>query len=108
MSNPSNRTGSPATKAEGPRATPAATDRRSERASQRPGGPESLVGSILSGRYFIERVIGEGGMGAVYLAEHTHMRKRLAVKVLHPEMSRLPEVVARFEREAMAAAHIDH
>ena len=47
-------------------------------------------------------------MGAVYQAEHTHMHKRLAVKVLHPEMSRLPEVVARFEREAMAAAHIDH
>jgi serine/threonine-protein kinase len=36
------------------------------------------------------------------------MRKRLAIKVLHPEMSRLPEVVARFEREAMAASHIDH
>jgi serine/threonine-protein kinase len=47
-------------------------------------------------------------MGAVYQAEHTHMHKRLAVKVLHPEMSRLPEVVARFEREAMAAAHIEH
>src|SRR5258708_29667954 len=74
----------------------------------RPGGPESLVGTIIGARYLIERVIGEGGMGAVYQAEHTHMRKRLAVKVLHPEMSRLPEVVARFEREAMAAAHIDH
>ena len=66
------------------------------------------MGRIISGRYFIERVIGEGGMGAVYQAEHTHMHKRLAVKVLHPEMSRLPEVVARFEREAMAAAHIEH
>jgi hypothetical protein len=74
----------------------------------RPGGPESLIGSILSGRYHIERLIGEGGMGAVYQAEHTHMRKRLAVKVLHPEMSRMSEVVARFEREAMAAAHIEH
>jgi serine/threonine-protein kinase len=62
----------------------------------------------LSGRYLIERLIGEGGMGAVYQAEHTHMRKRLAVKVLHPEMSRMSEVVARFEREAMAAAHIEH
>jgi serine/threonine-protein kinase len=63
---------------------------------------------VLGGRYRIERLLGEGGMGAVYQAEHTHMRKRLAVKVLHPEMSRLPEVVARFEREAMAAAHIEH
>jgi serine/threonine-protein kinase len=66
------------------------------------------VGVTLSGRYLVERLIGEGGMGAVYQAEHTHMRKRLAVKVLHPEMSRMSEVVARFEREAMAAAHIDH
>jgi serine/threonine-protein kinase len=74
----------------------------------RPGGPQSLVGVVLGGRYHIERVIGEGGMGAVYQAEHTHMRKRLAIKVLHPEMGRLPEVVARFEREAMAAAHIEH
>ncbi|HXX68253.1 MAG TPA: serine/threonine-protein kinase [Polyangiaceae bacterium] len=82
--------------------------RGGERKSLRPGGPESLVGVVLSGRYLIEKLIGEGGMGAVYRAEHTHMRKRLAVKVLHPEMSRLPEVVARFEREAMAAAHIDH
>ncbi len=82
--------------------------RRSERPSVRPGGPQSLIGTTLSGRYRIERLLGEGGMGAVYQAEHTHMRKRLAVKVLHPEMSRLPEVVARFEREAMAAAHIDH
>jgi serine/threonine-protein kinase len=78
------------------------------RPSQRPGGPASLIGTVISGRYRIEKLLGEGGMGSVYRAEHTHMRKRLAIKVLHPEMSRLPEVVARFEREAMAAAHIDH
>jgi serine/threonine-protein kinase len=82
--------------------------RPANRPSVRPGGPASLVGVVLSGRYRIERLLGEGGMGAVYQAEHTHMKKRLAVKVLHPEMSRLSEVVARFEREAMAAAHIDH
>ncbi|WP_394823843.1 serine/threonine-protein kinase [Pendulispora albinea] len=76
--------------------------------SPRAGPAESLLGTVISGRYRIERLLGEGGMGAVYQAEHTHMRKRLAVKVLHAEMSRLPEVVARFEREAMAAAHIDH
>ncbi len=86
----------------------AASERVEERASLRPAGPASLIGTTLSGRYKIEKLLGEGGMGAVYQAEHTHMRKRLAVKVLHPEMSRLPEVVARFEREAMAAAHIDH
>src|SRR5436190_1147738 len=93
------------TKADGPRGTPAA---RKDRPSTRPGGPSALIGTVLSGRYRIERLLGEGGMGAVYQAEHTHMRKRLAIKVLHPEMSRLSEVVARFEREAMAAAHIDH
>src|SRR5262245_48337632 len=71
-------------------------------------GAASLVGQVLSERYRIESVLGEGGMGAVYMAQHVLMRKRLAVKVLHPEMTRMPEMVARFEREAMAAAHIEH
>ncbi|MET0596102.1 MAG: serine/threonine-protein kinase [Polyangiaceae bacterium] len=78
--------------------------------SSRPPSPEAtgLVGRVVSERYRIEALIGEGGMGAVYLAEHVLMRKRLAVKVLHAEMTRMPEMVARFEREAMAAAHIEH
>jgi eukaryotic-like serine/threonine-protein kinase len=107
MSSSSDRSDS-ATTGDGARAAPASAARKADRPSLRPGGPESLVGTTLSGRYLIERLIGEGGMGAVYQAEHTHMRKRLAVKVLHAEMSRMSEVVARFEREAMAAAHIDH
>src|SRR5262245_10823580 len=77
------------------------------RPSVRPG-PKAVIGRTISDRYKIERLLGEGGMGAVYQAEHTLMRKRMAIKVLHPEMTRLPEVVARFEREAMAAAHIEH
>jgi len=108
MSSSSSDRSDSATTGDGARAASTAPPRKADRPSLRPGGPESLVGTTLSGRYLIERLIGEGGMGAVYQAEHTHMRKRLAVKVLHPEMSRMPEVVARFEREAMAAAHIDH
>ena len=73
-----------------------------------PAEPATLVGQTIGGRYRIERLLGEGGMGAVYEAEHTLMHKRVAVKVLHAEMSQMSEVVARFEREAMAAAHIEH
>jgi serine/threonine protein kinase len=66
------------------------------------------LGTLISGRYLIRELLGEGGMGSVYLAEHTHMKKRVALKLLHPEMSDNAEVSARFEREAMAAAHIEH
>jgi serine/threonine-protein kinase len=107
MSTPSGQS-NPAAKAEGVPESAEGAQAKRERPSARPGGPQSLVGAVLGGRYLIERLIGEGGMGAVYQAEHMHMHKRMAVKVLHPEMGRLPEVVARFEREAMAAAHIEH
>ncbi|HWA71394.1 MAG TPA: serine/threonine-protein kinase [Polyangiaceae bacterium] len=75
-----------------------------------PGEVESdeLIGSVLAGRYRIESLLGAGGMGAVYRAQHVHMRKAIAVKVLHREMTQMPEVVARFEREAVAAARITH
>ncbi len=67
-----------------------------------------LVGQTLSDRYEIKKLLGAGGMGAVYLAEHVLMHKRVAIKVLHADMSRNAEILARFEREAVAAAHIDH
>jgi eukaryotic-like serine/threonine-protein kinase len=71
-------------------------------------GNDPRVGTTLAERYRIDALIGEGGMGRVYAAEHVLMRKRLAIKVLHRELTTMAEVVARFEREAMAAANIEH
>ena len=68
----------------------------------------SRIGQVLSGRYRISALLGEGGMGSVFLAEHIHMKKRFAEKLLHPEMAGNEEVVARFRREAQAAAHVEH
>jgi eukaryotic-like serine/threonine-protein kinase len=76
--------------------------------SEPPANGASRLGQVISGRYLIKELIGEGGMGSVYLAEHTHMRKRVALKLLHAEMSNNEEVLARFRREAEAAAHIEH
>ncbi|HHH29621.1 MAG TPA: hypothetical protein ENK57_14920, partial [Polyangiaceae bacterium] len=68
---------------------------------------DELVGQTLNGTYVIERILGEGGMGRVYLARHTRIqRKRFAIKSLHPEYVRRPDVVKRFRREAEAAAAI--
>ena len=71
-------------------------------------GAQRLVGTTVGGRYKVTSLLGEGGMGAVYLVEHMLMRKRMALKVLNAELSKNREMVARFEREAMAAAHLEH
>jgi serine/threonine protein kinase len=70
---------------------------------------DPLLGTTLGGAYQIVRVIGEGGMGRVYEARHTRLGSRkFAVKMLHAEYSRQPDVVARFQREAEAASGIGH
>jgi serine/threonine protein kinase len=72
-------------------------------------GTDPLLGTTLGDAYQIIRMVGEGGMGRVYEARHTRLsNKRFAVKMLHPEYARQPEVVARFQREAEAASGIGH
>lgn len=71
--------------------------------------PDDLLGATLRDTYGIRRVLGEGGMGRVYEAHHTRIQgKRFAIKVLRAEMAYSPEVRTRFQREADAAASIEH
>jgi serine/threonine protein kinase len=58
------------------------------------------------GNYTITAKLGEGGMGVVYLAEHPIIGRKVALKAIHPELSRNPEVVSRFETEARAVNQI--
>ncbi|HVY45117.1 MAG TPA: serine/threonine-protein kinase, partial [Minicystis sp.] len=66
------------------------------------------VGTTLRGKYRLERVLGVGGMAAVYAAVHCNNASRVAVKVLHPELSGDPSTRARFQREGYAANSIGH
>lgn len=70
--------------------------------------PSSLIGQTLSGRYWVTSLIGSGGMGAVYRAEHVQLQKPVALKVLNSEMALHKEAALRFEREAMVSARIMH
>jgi serine/threonine protein kinase len=69
---------------------------------------DPLLGQTLAGRYMIHKKLGEGGMGAVYLAVHTLLEKQVALKVLHGEFARKPDLVERFMQEAKSASRIRH
>ena len=63
---------------------------------------------ILDGKYQIEQLLGQGGMGAVYRATHLGTKRTVAVKVIHPQLSTHDQFVARFRREAEAAGRLRH
>jgi serine/threonine protein kinase len=67
-------------------------------------------GQMIDGKYRIVKMIGEGGMGAVYLGENVRINRKVAIKVLHASYTGNEEVMQRFEREAQAAGRIgnDH
>ncbi|MCU1281838.1 MAG: hypothetical protein JWM53_5384, partial [bacterium] len=72
------------------------------------GMKTDLVGQILADRYRVVRLIGEGGMGQVYEAQHVNINKRFALKLLRPEIVSNAEAVARFRQEAWSASSIGH
>ena len=67
---------------------------------------DQIIGQTLDGRYVVEGILGQGGMGLVYRARHAMLGKALAIKVLKPEVSRDEGVIARFRREAQSASAI--
>ncbi|MGN6110634.1 MAG: serine/threonine protein kinase [Kofleriaceae bacterium] len=82
---------------------------RGDRMDPQQGPPQAdlLIGQTI-GNYLVKQKLGEGGMGAVYLAEHPTIGKKVALKVLHSEFSSNQDVAARFFNEAKAVNDIGH
>ena len=82
-----------------------------DRSSLRPvaaGNNPGLIGQLVGERYQVERRLGVGGMGEVYLARHLLMGRLCALKVMSQALSRDPDAVSRFNREATNASRISH
>ena len=77
------------------------------RPSHRSSPPRSSA-ATLDGRYVLTAHLATGGMGAVFRAQHVHLRKDFAVKVLRPDLTGSPDLVERFRREAEIASALDH
>lgn len=68
----------------------------------------ALIGETLAGRYNIEREIGKGGMGVVYLASQSTLNRKVVIKVLAQGLSENDEAIQRFEREALGLSQLQH
>lgn len=68
--------------------------------------PSLLPGAILGGRYEIRKVLGEGGMGAVYQADDRELGRTVALKVIRPELARNPDILQRFKQEILLASKV--
>ncbi|HSS02012.1 MAG TPA: protein kinase [Kofleriaceae bacterium] len=64
------------------------------------------VGAVLAGKFRVDRVIGQGGMGVVVAATHLHLQQPVALKFLLPDLVHSPQIVERFVREARASAQL--
>jgi serine/threonine-protein kinase len=70
--------------------------------------PEDFLGRTLDGRYRLDAVLGQGGMGMVFRATQTSMSRPVAVKTLHPNLAMAPTFYERFKREAELASRLHH
>lgn len=68
----------------------------------------ALVGTVVDGRYRIDRLLGEGGMGAVYATTDLRLEKPVAIKLISRELAANPEALARFHREAKVTSALGH
>ena len=69
---------------------------------------DPLLGKLLGERFVVQELLGQGGSGTIYRAEHITLRRKVAIKVLHTELSRDDLAVERFRREATTVAEIDN
>ncbi len=76
--------------------------------SDRQKEDDPLIGRVINKVYRIDKKVGEGAMGRVYLAQDIHLRKQVALKILRPNLVEDPIVVKRFEREGQAASRLNH
>jgi predicted Ser/Thr protein kinase len=75
-----------------------------------PAPQDPFIGKTVGGRYKIVQLLGEGGMGCVYLGEQAvgATTRKVAIKTLHPHLSNDPKILARFERECETVAQLQH
>ncbi len=73
-----------------------------------PPGVDPRLGTVVAGKYTIDALLGAGGMGRVYRATHRELGEPVAVKFLLPLFASMPEIRARFRREAVALARLRH
>jgi len=86
-----------------------APQQRNHPSTMPPKGPSrDLISRTIGSKYVVRSVLGEGGMGTVFEAEHLTIGRSVAVKVLHPNQARKKDAVRRFHQEARAAGAIGH
>src|SRR5215469_14072218 len=71
-------------------------------------GEDIPEGTVLAGRYEILKLLGQGGMGAVYKARDTELDRMVALKLIRPELAKNPEILRRFKQELILARQVTH